>query len=84
MLWQMGLVQEYKPQQLICTINEQSESLGIFHLLSGVVKSVKSHNLGEKEEYYGHGSCFGLLGALQFAPLPGSESIVAVGNALGV
>ncbi|WPT10890.1 Sodium/hydrogen exchanger 7 [Picochlorum sp. SENEW3] len=83
MLWQMGLVQEYKPQQLICTINEQSESLGIFHLLSGVVKSVKSHTHGEKEEYYGHGSCFGLLGALQFAPLPGSESIVAVGNALG-
>lgn len=83
-LWQMGLVQEYKPEQLICAISEQSERLGVFHLLSGVVKSVRTQDHGDREEYYGHGSCFGLLSALRFAPLSGSESIVAVGNALGI
>lgn len=85
-IWDLGLVQEYKPGEIICQDDPlDGTKCGIFHILNGVAnKQVWSSSRSLiLEEYCAYGSCFGASRALSMAPTPGKEVITATGNALG-
>lgn len=85
-IWDLGLVQEYKPGEVIFKDDEnEGTKQGIFHILNGVAnKQVCSSSGGVvHEEYCGYGSCFGASKSLSMSSIHGTEIIIATGNALG-
>jgi hypothetical protein len=85
-IWDLGLVQEYKPGEVIFQEDlHDSSKYGVFHLLNGVANKQVWSSGGSiiYEEYCAYGSCFGASRALSMSPIHGKEVITATGNALG-
>lgn len=85
-IWDSGLVQEYKPGQVIFKDNpDDGAKYGIFHILNGAANKQVWSKDGDSifEEYCGYGSCFGVGRALSMDAVQGTEIITATGNALG-
>lgn len=83
-LWDKGTIAECKPGEILFHADDVStDRQGIIYILTGIAKRQRVLNSVESVKFCGSGSCFGLLQALHLSSLRGTESLVAVGNALG-
>eukprot|EP00889_Picochlorum_renovo_P008463 jgi/Picre1/35493/NNA_002955.t1 len=84
-LWEMGIIKDCKPGEIIFHADDMSASQGpgIIYIMHGVAKQQRTLDSVEREKFCGPESCIGVLQALHLTSLRGTERLVASGNALG-